>query len=314
MKTLKFDIPEKKKSYRSYEYGTTDLNEVCSELNKNSLYEGLRQAYNYHVPVEISPDNVYNTICCIWAKYIFLNAEKFRKQIVEHEGQKELVYYTDNHDWTDENLKKHFDFFIEAINKDQKKSVIKWMQSDFSTTVPLDRLVRSSAILASQKAYYKYTSFLLCWFPEIRFLGETADWERLLGEVKNMPDFGDLGLQKWKAQLVEFVEKSLSGEEDVAYWQAAYTSSGGGSGMPRFYQGWTTIFNPINEKGDWLTKVNPESDMIDLTVDFKIELKNPAGVKYGDLKLTAGPTKVYCKDDVISFGNNFKHEVELVES
>ena len=52
----------------------------------NGLFRALELGYSAHIPVAIRPDDVLNTIGCIWAKYIVLNAERFRDFFVDHES------------------------------------------------------------------------------------------------------------------------------------------------------------------------------------------------------------------------------------
>lgn len=319
MRTLLFPEPEHKK----LKYKTSrDLSTVCSSFKSNSLYEGLHHAYNFHEKIKISPDNVYNTICCIWAKYINLNAEKFRNQIVTHEGQKTIRFFTDTFNWTDELVHQHFNFFISEINKDQENSSIKWMNEEFSTTDNVDKFVRKSAMLASQKAYYRYESMLMCWFPEIVILGELEEWNKLKDVVNSMPTY-DAQMKEWQNKLVMVIDKFIACDNsDEEFWQAPFTCTGGGSGSPDSYTGWATVFNPFNEKGEWNTTYKglsdgrknykwynvAENDLLNLTVDFDIELYDMGGQHIGKLKIDAGPTVVEYDSDYVILKNKFNYK------
>lgn len=285
----------------------------------SGLWGAIETAYNRHKPIQLRPDDIFNTICCIWAKCIFLNAEKFRSQIVKHEGKKELVYLTDDHDFTPENLQTHFDAFIRLIQEDENKS-IDWMQHEFTTTNSSDKLVRAASTLASQKAYYEYTSMLLCGFPEIRLLGEDKDWQELKDLAAKMPVY-DKDMIVWQKKLLHVLTKFVEADEkDINFWQAPFTLDGFGSGSPPIYEGWLTVFSPFNENGEWNAVYSdsesrfylvPETKWLDLAVDFTIKLKDEVGTHYADLNVVAGPLKYGYKDDCVYVDNHIQADKKL---
>ncbi len=263
-----------------------------SPRKNNGLWQVMYKGYNEHLSVALSPDDLYNNICCLWAKYIVAHAEEFREQIVTHQGQKVLEYWTDNHTWDDENIKAHSLAFIDLIKKDGNTST-DWMGGTFSTTTNLDILVRSAATLASQKAYYEFRSMFLCGFPEIILLGEVEDWENLKGLVKTMPCY-DEGMKEWKGKLNYVLTKFVAADStDEDFWQAPFTAQRYGSGSQANFCGWLTVFNPFNEKGTWNKSSGDyyfleDSDILDLTVDFQIKLFDAGGTQYGTLSIAAG--------------------------
>lgn len=305
MKTLSFPQVERGKAFITGGEPTKTF---------SGLWGAIESAYNRHKPLQLRPDDIFNTICCIWAKCIFLNAEKFRSQIVKHEGKKELVYQTTDHDFTSENLQRHFDAFIQLIKDDENKS-IEWMQQEFTTTDASDKLVRAAATLASQKAYYEYTSMLCCGFPEIRLMGEDEDWTNLKDLVTKMPVY-DENMNVWHKKLLYVLTKFVeANEKDEDFWQAPFTKDGFGSGSPPNYEGWLTVFSPFNEKGQWNAVYSDSENLfylvedqkwLDLSVDFVIKLKDESGTHYADLNVVAGPLKYGYKDDCVYVANHIE--------
>lgn len=271
---------------------------------KHGLWYSLLNAYNMHQKITISPDDVYNTICCLWAKYLLLNAEKFRNQIVSHEGQKELIYIADDHLLNDDNINRHMDAFLALIKQDNNVST-QWMNEKFSTTSTLDLFIRKTATLASQKEYYKFSSYLMCGLPEIVLLGTKEDWTHLRNTISKITTF-DEHMVRWVGKLDYVLENFENGDENhKSFWQSPFTLDGGGSGSPVYYEGWATVFNPFTEKNTWGTTketygfvdgfVNrqriteqvsyyrvKQTDVLDLTVDFTINLHDLSGKHYAD--------------------------------
>ena len=282
---------------------------------KNGLWISLMNAYNEHAPLILRPDDIYNTVCCIWAKYIIINAEVFRKQIVTHEGQKELKYLAQHHVFTQENLATHFDAFIDLIQKDGNKS-INWMKESFSTTEPMDKLIRAASTLASQKKYYKYTSRTMCGFPSITLEGTVEDWTMLFATIRQMPTY-DAQMADWQTKLLLVINKFIEANEtDIDFWQAPFTVNSGGSGSPTTYKGWATVFTPFVESGRWNVGGNwyktVSGEVLDLTVDFKIQLNNDMDQHYADLLIYAGPTRGKILDGKCTVQNIIKHEVKYI--
>jgi len=304
MRILKF--PQKELSELTDAEIDTVNNYKNTTSAKNGMVLSILKAYNNHKVLSISPDDVMNNICCLWAKYVFLNAEKFRSQIVTHKGQKTITILTQqNTRWDNELLIDHMSRYISEINGEQES--IKWMDVEFTTTKELDKMIRQVAVLASQKAYYAYHSRTLCWLPQINIMGTVEDWELLWDKIKVMPCF-DPDMEAWRTILKRVVSKFIvASEKDIDFWQAPLTYFPGGSGSINHYCGWITVFNPFNEKGMWgrksVSKLGrseektefyfvPTEEILDLSVNFEIICENDYGDKIGSLKVAAGATAV----------------------
>lgn len=253
----------------------------------NGLFQTLFFGYSYHIPITLSPDDVMNTITTLWGKYVSVNAEKLRSQFVDHEGKKVLEYVSGG-TYHENRMEEFFDGLLELVAEDQGEDRLGWARQEFSTTTFQDRLIRSAAMLASQKEYYEYHCMLLCGFPKITLLGSESDWEGLLHAVTKMPTLKDPGLESWKNTLIFgvlpyflYVEESTSEQ----FWQSAVTNEAYGSG-PQDFDGWAMqAFNPFNEKGQWLRRMELH-DALDLTVDFEIKIDDN-GDKF-TLKIKSG--------------------------
>ena len=268
----------------------------------NALFRLLQRGYSHHVPITIRPDDILNTIVCIWAKYIVLNAEKFRDFFVNHEGKKTLTYQSGG-TFADNRLQEFMDGLIVLIKEDQDNDNLSWAEYLSSVTIPSDHLVRSAAMLASQKEYYEYRIHLACGFSQVRLEGDDDDWDALELAVLSMP-LPDSHLLNWQLRLVNTIREMRTGAEE--FWQRCMVQQGFGSG-PQDYDGWILDFNPINEKGEWMETME-DDDILNLTVDFDLNV-NDNGNEF-ELKVEAGPTRMVDRDGMLAVANAFELVLE----
>lgn len=279
-----------------------------TRTSKNGLFYGINLAYNKHYELSISPDDVYNTICAIWGKYITINAENFRKQIVSHDGKKSIrLYGPDSTIWDKDKIIDACNSYIMSIENDGNIS-FSWMKNKFSETTEEDILIRNIAILSSQKQYYKYEYQTLCWLPKINLLGTVEDWISLKKSISDMTTY-DSHMKIWKNKLQFVLDRFIEGEEVEEFWQTPLLERTGGSGSVDYYTGWATVFNPFNEKGQWgnigLYYRIPVTDNLDLVSDFEVECFDMSGIQNGTLKISAGPSKIKLNSNGIKVENGF---------
>lgn len=272
---------------------------------QNGLYVALANAYNNHHGIIIGPDDIYNTITHLWAKYVLINAENFRNQIVKHEGQKTLIIQVEeNESWNASVLINHLNGFISEVHKDQGDGHTTWMQNKFSTSTIQDEMVRMCSVMSAMKQYYIYESHLLCWLPEITLLGEIQDWELLYSSIQEMKTYDD-HMIAWKEKLLSVISYFIKGNiEDIDFWQQVMVPKTGGSGTVPSYQGWATVFNPFDEKGKWFNKPGlfgksaisyyntPRTAILSLSVDFEIICKDQGGNQTGKVCVVSEPTTI----------------------
>lgn len=292
---------------------------------QNGLYVALVSAYNNHHGIVLSPDDLYNTITCLWAKYVLINAEKFRDQIVKHDGQKTLeLIVPQNIVWNSSVLTSHMRGFIRKIHEDQGEEHTGWMRNEFSTSTPQDSLVRMCSILSAMKKFYVYESHTLCWLPEITLLGEKADWEMLYTSISHMKTYDD-EMVTWKQKLLSVIHYFVKcDEEDIDFWQQVLIPESGGSGTVPSYQGWVSVFNPFDEKGKWFDKQKwnlrtplkyyntPRSAILSLGVDFEIVCKDDGGEHIGTVKVKSEPAFLHSHEDRLCMDSSLTMVLERV--
>lgn len=300
MKTIEFAEVEEKEAN---EY----LVQRIEQTKGNGLFNMLQHGYSYHIPISIRPDDIANAVGCIWAKYIEHHAEELRSFFVSHEGKKKLTYYSGG-TYSRERLQEFMNGLTSLIKEDQDNDNMSWLEPSMTTTTDVDHFIRSTAQLSSQKKYYEYGCVLCCGFPKITLLGEEEDWDAIEFLIQSMPAPDD-GLEKWQKRLLNTVAGMRSDDEE--FWQSCVTKHPYGSGGQAKIEGWILDFNPINEKGEWLTIVD-EKDVLDLTVDFELAVDDN-GHEF-DVNVDAGPVQMKVCDNEISVLNSFSIvEVESKE-
>ena len=283
MRTLKFNVEPNQPNY------------VSSRGGNNGLFNTLYRGYSHHIPITISPDDVLNTITCLWAKYITINAEKFRDEFVNHKDKKELIYISGG-SYSEGRHQEFLSGLTDLVREDQSSENTQWFDIAFSTTTETDVLIRSCCLLASQKEYYDYGIRLLCGFPEINLTGDVHDWCMLALAISNMPTFDD-GMAQWKSDLEDVLEMFCISDEkepNEDWWQSAITGESYGSGPQTITAGWAKVFNPIDEAGHWLNPKIETKNILNLEVDFEVKV-NDNGEEF-TLEFRAGVTDVESVD------------------
>ena len=263
----------------------------------NAFYQMLEKCYSWHIPVQIRPDDVVNTISCIWSRYIVQNAEDLREFFVAHEGKKDIVYKSGG-SYSDDRLEEFMSGLIRLVKEDQSNDNLSWMDFSSSTTTNIDNLTRLAAQLSSQKEYYKYGVQLACGFPSVTLLGTDKDWEAVEFFVQSMV-CPDEKISEWQKRLLKTITGMISGDEE--FWQSCITDRSYGSG-PRWKKGWVLDFNPFNENGDWLDRIE-EKDILNLTVDFEINV-NDNGKEF-KVQIESGPNSLQVDEGKVSVKNYF---------
>lgn len=275
---------------------TIDPQQLQKISKSNGLFRTLQLGYSRHIPIAIRPDDVMNTVGCIWAKYIVLNSERFRSFFVNHEGKKVLEYKSGG-TYSRERLPEFMNGLIELVKKDQDNDNLSWMDLDATTTTDTDRFVRCAATLASQKEYYEYRVTLECGFSLVKLLGTKHDWDMLEQRIQSMATPDD-ALKAWQERLLKTITGMRSGDE--SFWQRCLVGERGSGSV--YYYGWILDFNPIDEKGSWMSTIEDE-DILDLTVDFEIKVDDN-GRKF-KVNVEAGTTGVNLVDNTLQPANTF---------
>lgn len=255
------------KNFEAYNFNSMHGNPLeLIRPDTNSFLHTVLMAYDDHVPLTLSPDDVW--IACVQAvaKYISLNPEGVRHAIVPFEGQQTLHIFADDfvkgspeNDW-----QRVFGQFGDQIETylGKKRDMF---DPTFSTTTPIEKAAIQVQMMAALAPFFKYTMSTCCGIPYITLLGEIKDWEGIVSRVQGFGEF----YPKWfhdPLMLVvnEFLE-AAKGNANRDFWKN-FAKSDGGSGGP-YVSGYINAFFP------WLGGRSGQNALMKDGVSFEDEVR-----------------------------------------
>lgn len=250
---------KRSRSFRRY-YAKDQQDDAHGFLESCSRYHGklvdgvlchpllgaLHLAFADHRPVCLSPDIIWLTLTQGLANHVNMNAEKLRRQFVEHDGKLKLVVRRDDfvkgspeNPWSGV-----FGEFSEKI-KEHIGPAHSLIVADYSTTGPVERAASEVVLLDAMRSYFEYEVHTLCGIPRIMLEGSVEDWESIGRRVKR---WGRFGLEWWVKPLEPLLDQFVAtaqGRIDVEFWKSIYKwNDAQGSGTGPYVSGWITKFFP----------------------------------------------------------------------
>lgn len=209
----------------------------------NALVAAVHTAFAHHIPLELSPDAIFNTILQGIAAHVSTNPEHFRGVFVAHARKKGLVTRNDalvmgswenNWEVSIADLGKQI---LQDMSGDAAKGVLS---TGFTTTTLAEATAHTAAFMDIVKHYYDYTFVTMCGIPYIDILGEREDWVKLGKAIG--PLLCDLGLSAWNKEVQEIMSHfvgAFDGKVDWEHWNRIYNHHGpDGSGDVAKVSGW----------------------------------------------------------------------------
>lgn len=230
----------------------------CVEVftKQNLFVKAVHAAFYGHHPLVLSPDIIWVAIAQGLANHVDQNAEALRSKFVFHEGKKELVVNcpgfikgSPTNDWP-----SVFPEFSAQIKENTVPGTVELIESDFSTTGPVERIVSHITLMDAVQHYFTFTVCGGCGFPSITLTGTPEDWKKIRAKAAC---FSQYDLDWWVAGLLpvldHFVE-AAEGRPDVEFWRSLCMINTGTS-FPEYspLTGWVQVFFPylINPGRDY---------------------------------------------------------------
>ena len=202
-------------------------------------------AYNNHWVLRTRPEDWWATISQIIATRIDRHADDqaVREFFVSHEGKKPLTVEV-GPTLEGVNNEAFFDEMISQISENiNKPEYTNLMESDFSQSTPVDRIVASMMLMFSFQEYFEYRALLACGIPGVIMDGSEEDWQNLVYKLEDLekvlqPLVEVLDLDGWfgtaRAVLTNLLE-TYQGNPDTKWWSRIFDrkrsyGSGGGEG------------------------------------------------------------------------------------
>ena len=225
---------------------------ACSKIDEgliqtkvNSFVAAVDIAFSSHYPLVLSPDMFWIIITMGVATHINENPAQLRDRFTSSNEKTEVKLFRNDFKFDDpdnawnEVIEDMTVLIAEKIGQEQFQRFLP----RFSTTGPVERLAACVVLLDAVKSYYDFQLETLCGIPEVRLLGESADWRSLVERTRKFEDDYDLGW--WIDRIVPTLERiaeNVSGNNDPSLWQSFYKKNEG-SGGP-YVTGWIVDFFP----------------------------------------------------------------------
>ena len=166
-----------------------------------------------------------------------------RPFFVNHEGKKELIVEVDgnsiygvNYPWFFKQMSGQIN---ENINKPEYTDV---MESDFSCSTPVQKVVNHIMLMHSFQKYFEYVMMLGCGIPGVTMMGAEEDWRNMIDKLEKaenilQPIEEQLKLADWfkscKIVLQNLLE-TFRGNPDKDWWSRIMTIQSFGSGGRKY--------------------------------------------------------------------------------
>lgn len=248
-------------------------------VGSNGFVKAIVTAFAQHLPLTLSPDDIWVTISYAFAKHVDQNAEALRKNFVQHEGKKRLVVITpDSFQLSNVNSPDTgatpeewetfvFPHFSEQIKEHIGTKTHEAIVPKYSTTSAAVKAANEITLMSAMKNYFSYGMMTACGIPQITLLGTEEDWISLRSRAEHLgslmtTEFSNYWMPLLLPVLDEFIN-SYNGDVNHGFWQSMVKlrHTGGGSGSYSFLSGWIQLLFPYLASGDMAEKLRPWHEM-----------------------------------------------------
>ena len=156
------------------------------------------------------------------------NHPSVRKFFVSHEGKKTLTVQVG----TPSIYKVDYEWFFKQMTDEISNNInnpeyTKIMETEFSKSTPVHKIVNQIMLMHSFQKYFEYEMFMfLCGIPGVIMLGSEQDWYMMINKLEKLETFlrpidDVLGLADWFVSCKNVLEKLLDtykGYPDTDWW------------------------------------------------------------------------------------------------
>lgn len=246
-----------------YEIGNANHHLIDPNLEfKNAFIATALTAYNHHLPLELSPDDIWTLVAYGVAQHIggdAATAERYRDIFVNHKGKKELSVRGEPYGLNPQNPEANKNAWpgiiaalSELIKNNTKTSAAEIMTKPYTTTGPVEQTVFHCMLMDAMKNYFEYKVILACGIPDITLHGTIEDWRSIVNRINKLTEiFTDLDwyLNRIKFHVQKFVDIMAGNQTDLTWWNRMILDEVQGSGGDRMFTGWLAEFFPYRYHG-----------------------------------------------------------------
>lgn len=239
----------------------------------HGLIRAVHYAFQYHFPLELSPDDFWVAILQGLSIYVNTRSDDMRKVLLGKDApdEKQKIIVKDgeltpatktsaspiDHTATATFWQLIVNEFSKRISEKTQGEIGKIFTQPFSTTSQMESTAMHVAMMDMMKNYFKYESWSMCGIPHITLRGTVDDWKDLLERIEYLRRWNDehkLRLDFWLDPLHKCMSKVYETANniqqkapiDVAFWQKIYNFNGSKhSGDRDRLSGWLQVFFPF---------------------------------------------------------------------
>jgi hypothetical protein len=204
----------------SFDCSKPDTDAKMRHTKMHAFIETILLSYVHHLPLILSPDDVWITIMQGFGIHMEKNGERLRSKFVDFQGKKELwvirnepYWFLRNNDWGPA-FGEWADLIKENIGEKNHSTLVP----KFSTTGLLQQQVLDTCLMNSMESYFIYCMGGGCGIPVVKMLGTLDDWEILRKRTKALDTYG---CAHWVDPLLPILDKFIAaykGEVDKDFW------------------------------------------------------------------------------------------------
>lgn len=234
-------------------------------FNSNNSFIGMiATAFNEHLPMRITCNDIWLLILQGLSQHINKNSEELRHLFVNFKGKQEIKIFLDNFELEsqDNEWDKITQAFLNKIEEKVTPAYFNLIKNTLSMSNQTVEIVNNIAGLSCFTSYFKLKCFYGCGFPEITLAGTTEDWLKIRAKINQIEELFYISesnnltwwTQKLKFVVDEFINTSR-GDVNVGFWKNSYkqitlylsTRFNGWAGFffPYVYRNKEMIRNPI---------------------------------------------------------------------
>ena len=192
-------------------------------------------AYAKHLPLRLSPDDIWQVILHAFTTHVDLHHEELRQNFVKHEGKKTLKVITSaDFSHGDGDLdqaappesweQQIFPDFSRQIKANTVGTVHDTVATPFSTSTVSAVAAHEITLMSSMRHYFQYLMETNCGIPSITLAGKLKDWVDIRSRAEQLGELMQPSFrEKWMPILLpildEFV-RAYSGHASTKFWQS----------------------------------------------------------------------------------------------
>lgn len=187
----------------------------------NPLVWAVHLAFSRHLPLTLSPDDIWLTIVQGFSSHVNEHSEPLRGRLVKHQGILELREKIKK--LRIEEVTSAVSGFSRQIREATDPVLHETLLSDFTTTTPETRIASEVALMDTYSRFFKFSLMLcICGIPYVTLTGSPQDWRRIRDRAEVLETFGlDWWLVRLRPILDQFV-RAAEGNPDREFWRGIY--------------------------------------------------------------------------------------------